>query len=283
MHRRTWGLLGLLTLFTSLAWASPVLAAPRVDLSVIDASDGIRLPVYPHRGEHFIAGAPGHRYTLRLTNRSGGRVLAVVSVDGVNVISGETAHVNQTGYVLAPYGSVDIEGWRKSQHDVAEFIFTALSDSYAAQTGRPGNVGVIGVAVFDEYMQPPPPVVRYPEIASDRRAAEGKGRDAAPASAPAPSAQSADKNIAREQSGAVMEDRQESLGTGHGDRRWSPSTRTHFEPASRTPAELIVVRYDSVENLRDRGVRIPYPRRPQHYPEPQPFPGYTPDPPRRDW
>ena len=45
---------------------------------------------------------------------------------------------------------MEITGWRKSLERTAAFYFTDLGDSYAARTGRPQNVGVIGVAVFQE-------------------------------------------------------------------------------------------------------------------------------------
>ena len=93
---------------------------------------------------------PGHEYAVRIRNCTGGRVLVVTSVDGVNVISGDTAVAAQSGYVLDPWASVEIAGWRKSLDRTAAFYFTDLGDSYAARTGRPQNVGVIGVAVFQE-------------------------------------------------------------------------------------------------------------------------------------
>ena len=61
---------------------------------------------------------------------------------------GETANWSQTGYVLAPGQGYDIKGWRKSLQRMAAFFFTEHQNSYAARTGRPDNVGVIGVAVF---------------------------------------------------------------------------------------------------------------------------------------
>ena len=102
---------------------------------------------------------PGHRYGVRLTNTTGERVLVVLSVDGVNAVTGQTAHPSQAGYVLEPWQSTEITGWRKSYNDVAQFVFTALPDSYAARTGRPDNIGTIGVAVFREraYIRPMPP------------------------------------------------------------------------------------------------------------------------------
>ena len=87
------------------------------------------------------------------------RMLAVVSVDGINAVTGETASADQNGYVLAPYQSFDILGWRKNLNEVAAFYFTQLPDSYAARTDRPNHVGVIGVAAFREWMTPPRPAI----------------------------------------------------------------------------------------------------------------------------
>ena len=125
-----------------------------VDLTVVNRETGQPLQVWPRDGRLFVAGEQGERYSLRLANRTEGRVLVVLSVDGVNVITGETAGYGQRGYVLGPYGSYDIRGWRKSQTEIATFAFTALPNSYAAETGRPRDVGVIGMAVFKERPRP---------------------------------------------------------------------------------------------------------------------------------
>src|SRR6185437_846624 len=53
-------------------------------------------------------------------------------------------------YVLDSGEHYRITGWRKSNSEVAAFTFTASPNSYAARTGRPGNIGVIGVALFRE-------------------------------------------------------------------------------------------------------------------------------------
>src|SRR5882672_6453192 len=156
------------------AWTAAVHAGALVDLTVVNRVTGERIPVHAHRGRLYVAGTPGAKYSLLLNNKTGGRVLTVVSVDGVNVITGDTAAPAQSGYVLNPWGSVDIEGWRKNMSEVAAFVFTALPESYAARTGRPGNVGVIGVAVFREYRAPRP--TRAPAAARpaglDKREAE---------------------------------------------------------------------------------------------------------------
>src|SRR3954466_4601079 len=113
------------------------------DLSVYDRTEGRRLAVHWHEGRAYVVGKPGNEYQVSVRNRLREDVLAVVSVDGVNVVSGETAHPGQTGYVLDAFRNYDILGWRKSMAETAAFYFTALPDSYAARTGRPDNIGVI--------------------------------------------------------------------------------------------------------------------------------------------
>jgi len=127
---------------------APAFAQRLADISVYDRSEGRWLQAYRHAGRAYVVGKPGHEYQVRVTNRLGEDLLAVVSVDGVNVITGETAHPSQSGYVVAPHGSVEIQGWRKNLSQTAAFYFTSLPDSYAARTGRPEEVGVIGIALF---------------------------------------------------------------------------------------------------------------------------------------
>lgn len=251
---------------------APLAQARRlVDLEVVDRESGATLQQYPHRGEYFIAGAPGHRYAVRIVNRSNERVLAVLSVDGVNAISGETAATQQTGYVLDPYESTEVAGWRKSMNEIAAFEFTTLSDSYAAQTGRPGNVGVIGVAVFRE--RAPKPIYRN----KLGKAADGEAKRAPerPAAAPPSATAGAAQDSARSEAAP----KRESLGTGHGDSEYSSANYTSFQRASSQPFEVLSVRYDSYRNLVSRGV---IPRRQRQPDRPDPFPGsFVPDPPRR--
>ncbi|MGO4222778.1 hypothetical protein AB4Y64_13115 [Lysobacter sp. TAF61] len=256
-------LLASLAASAALAFAAPVAATAvagggPVDLAVVDRDSGQWLSPVHHRGQRWIAGTPGHRYSVRLANTSGRRVLVVLSVDGVNAISGETAHPAQTGYVLAPWQTMEIEGWRKSLHQVAQFVFTDLPDSYAARTGRPDNVGVIGVAVFEE----------AGVALEERRRGETLDRleraDAAKAAAPA----------AREAEAAAQ-----SIGTGHGQREWSPASHTQFVRATRAPTQVSELRYDDYQTLVARGV---LPSRPRYLPDSRPraFPqGFVADPP----
>ena len=117
---------------------------------IVDRDSGAVLKPHFYRGEYWVAGTPGARYAIEIRNRLGERLLAVTSVDGVNVVSGATAAWDQAGYVFGPGERYQITGWRKSDARVAAFTFTDSSNSYAERTGRPANVGVIGVAIFRE-------------------------------------------------------------------------------------------------------------------------------------
>src|SRR5437763_4709482 len=226
-----------------------------VSIDVYDRTEGTSLAFYAKDGRRYVVGTPGHEYALRIRNNSRERILAVASVDGVNAVSGETASPEQSGYVIDAYGSVEIVGWRKSLERTAAFYFTDLRDSYAARTGRPANVGVIGVAVFKEKQ---PPIAYRPY--RDKVAA-----DAASPRAEAPAASA--------ESGALAK----QLGTGHGRDEASYAQRVNFERATSNPAEAIAIQYDRRENLIAMGV-LPSPRYAQRTPDPFPGMRFVPDP-----
>jgi len=263
-----------------------------LEVQVVDLDQGNWLTRIPYAGRDYIEGRPGHRFSVSMRNLTGERVLAVLSVDGVNAISGETAGSSQAGYVLDPYQSVDIRGWRKSYSDVAEFYFTDLPDSYAARTGRPQNVGVIGVAAFREKRQPPiaysppppPPTPYYPEPYAqggyddrERSANEAAAKAAPPASRAADAAGSSGA-LARSDYAPSPQPQQQQLGTGHGARRYDPVTQTEFERASWRPNQRVALFYDSHEALVSRGIIRTRPYY-DYARGPQPFPnGFAPDP-----
>ncbi len=264
------------------AWAIGLASAPGHaaswlgDVSIYDRTQRAALPVYVADGTRYVAGQPGHEYALRVTNRSSVDLLAVVSVDGVNVLTGQTAAAAQSGYVIPAGGSVEIKGWRKSLERVAAFYFTDLGNSYAARTGRPDNVGVIGVALFKrkvrlESWQPGTAL----DDASGARSESGRGRRAEEKAA-APAGSAADQ--ARAAPAPVPAP---ALGTGHGRSEASAARYVEFERESPYPDEVITLRYDSDENLAALGV-IPVPPRLARRPGPDPFPaGFVPDPPAR--
>ena len=98
----------------------------------------------------YVMGNAGQRYSIVLTNHTGHRFEAVATVDGLDVINGRQGSLDQRGYVLMPFATLEIDGFRQSKDAVAAFRFAKVADSYAAQTGSARNVGVIGVAFFTE-------------------------------------------------------------------------------------------------------------------------------------
>ena len=290
------GILGAASLVALLGCTPPVFAARLVDVAVVNRNTGERLTPWRHDGKLYVAGTPGDRYAIELRSRRSERLLAVLSVDGVNALTGQTAATLQSGYVISGWQSYSINGWRKSMEDVAQFVFTALPDSYAARTGRPGNVGVIGVAVYREKAVASEALAVAPQSPSWR---DGFGRnESQPSSAASGSALKAESELGRsagaegnrpaaapalaerrgDQAGSLAdaEVKSKKLGTGHGAREHSPTRYTEFMRESDTPDEIVTIYYDSRANLVARGI-IPVPR----IAEPTPFPGssgFVPDP-----
>ena len=237
------------------------------DVQVLDRNTGAILTPYRYRGEYWVAGTPGDRYSIVIRNDRGDRLLAVTAVDGINVVSGENAGWNQSGYAFGPGESYPIEGWRKSNQEIAAFEFTASPNSYAERTGRPANVGVIGVALFLERPVSPPVIgftPNYNRSEDSSRAAPSAHAEGLTNSAPDVAQSAAPK-----------------LGTGHGARETSVVNWTQFNRLSNSPNEVIRIRYDSWDNLVAMGViqpRRPPVATPNAFPE-SALSQFVPDPP----
>ena len=264
------------------AWAVGGIA----DMTLYDRAENRTLPVYYHQGRYYVVGKPGNEYQVNIRNNAPGEILTVLSVDGVNAVSGETANWNQTGYVLNPYTSFGIKGWRKSTQRVAAFFFTELQNSYAARTGRPDHVGVIGVAVFRKKSEPAVGVLRDFRQRREAPAAGASGNEfdgGSRESARGAGTDSGETQGFAQQERADVAPRvpsmpqpvEKSLGTGHGKSETSVVRYTNFERASQTPDEVITIYYDSYRNLVAQGVITDVPRSAR----PSPFPGqFVPDP-----
>ena len=273
------------------------------DVTVYDRVENRTLPIHQHNGRYYVVGKPGNEYQIRIANRGRQEILSVVSVDGVNAVSGETANWAQTGYVLGSRQGFDIRGWRKSMDRISAFYFTEHQNSYAARSGRPHNVGVIGVAVFRKKVEPPvridPPVRPWPrprwespfpsssgdglsrgapaenERSTDASAAPAPAQADAQSNAPSGAMEGRADSASREM--ARLPQKSSTLGTGHGRSEESHVTYTNFERASASPAEIITIHYDTYENLLAQGVIVQQPVYAR--PTPVPFPGqFVPDP-----
>jgi len=247
--------------------------------------DGAPAQTYYHGGESYVLGQLGSRYTLRVSNHTGRRMEAVVSVDGRDAIDGRPADFrNKRGYLVPPWGSVDIEGWRISRAQAAAFRFSSVPDSYAARTGSARDVGVIGVAVFPErhvprpiyrprpYEVPPPPYswddYYRRERSYDRGSDESEsnapsaGRSAAPDASPppAPAPSAADKSAGGAYSEAQPRGPSSSrpgLGTEYGEAVNSRIYEVNFVRANPSyPTAVLGVRYNDRNGLLAMGIPV---------------------------
>ncbi len=136
---------------TDSPWSTSSLHDPRTDVTVslID-SRGRVLEALDVGRQRYAVGEPGERYEIEVTNHSPVRIEVVASVDGLDVIDGDRASTHKRGYILEPYGTLIIDGWRTHEDEVAAFRFGHVADSYAARRGAPRDIGVIGVALFAE-------------------------------------------------------------------------------------------------------------------------------------
>ncbi|HYQ01340.1 MAG TPA: hypothetical protein VER96_21860 [Polyangiaceae bacterium] len=125
------------------------IAQGAVSVRLLD-ENGAPLPSAYFAGQDYVAGSDGQRYVIQIENHTGNRFEAVATVDGLDVIDGKDGSMSKRGYLIDPWGTLQIDGFRRSQAAVAAFRFGAVKDSYAARKGNDRNVGVIGVAFFHE-------------------------------------------------------------------------------------------------------------------------------------
>jgi hypothetical protein len=283
-------------------------APPPYRVSLEDL-DGSVLPTFQQAGATYVLGEPGDRYNIRIENPTGERVEVVVTVDGRDAISGEMGdYVSQRGYLIEPWGSLLVEGFRRSLDEVAAFRFTGRGGSYSALRGTPQHVGVIGVAVFPEKARPPAPVwqprprrrpwpeseYRAPSPSAPRRAdaAEEPPRPAAPSRAASPRADGAqrweafnDDEAPRKRKGGGAPSTSASrpgagsggpsnIGTEYGESESNSVVEVSFERRFPThPSVVLRLRYDDYDGLQARGIDLSslgYAYRDE--PEPEPFP-----------
>ena len=146
---------GIRAMAGAVAWQRtwPVLPSPMQDLVSIGLKDpiGFFYPGLIIGDRWFVVGQEGRRYSIFVENKSDFRLEIVLSVDGLDVLDGKKASIKKRGYVLAPHSRLKVEGFRQTSESVAAFRFSPVRESYAAEKyGKTGNVGVIGIAIFNE-------------------------------------------------------------------------------------------------------------------------------------
>jgi len=251
-------------------------------------SAGETLPTYSHGGRYYVLGNRGERYSIRVVNPTARRIEAVVSVDGLDVIDGRPADYREKrGYIVPAYGDVIIDGFRVSTSAVAAFRFSSVKNSYAGRKGKPRHVGVVGVAIFEERVRRPNPVLidpvrphprphhrgtgrgyggapapaddfdsetegapaPAPRVSAGEAAPAGRRGGAAPSRAPAADAPCCDRGARRSE--------RPGLGTEFGEHRSSHVSWTRFVRRNdRRPDAMAVLRYNNRAGLLALGVTL---------------------------
>jgi hypothetical protein len=126
----------------------------RFSVSIVgkDSADGRFRPLrtFKHQGKTLVIGQTGTEYAIVVRNHTPGRIEAVISVDGLDVLTGKKASVYARGYVIDGGSFLHLDGFRVSDQGVATFTFGDVESSYAMAKGEPSSVGVIGVAIYPE-------------------------------------------------------------------------------------------------------------------------------------
>ena len=247
-----------------------------MQLDIIATSSMKPLRRISHDNQLFAEAPPTGEYTLRLTNNSPSTRMAIVSVDGVNVIDGKDASYEGGGYVLRPWQSVNIKGWMRSHSEVAAFTFQPSEASYAAATGRgTKNAGVIGVAVFDEKPKWTDMYQQFkgsfggglatngygsrPRPAGSRSSGGTKGTPATSNGGISYSAATSNGGIsysAEVKTSAGLSAAAADIGTGYGQALTQHTQTVAFEKATASPVEVLTIRYAVTEMLRSWGVPV---------------------------
>jgi hypothetical protein len=249
-----------------------------VDVEVLVEGQAAPLYFAPGRWDRrYFQALRGRNYALRVHNRTGRRVGVLIAVDGLNVVNGERSKLrrNEAMYVLDPWETATIRGWRTSLEQVRQFVFVDEERSYAERTGQAnGDMGWIRVLAFEErrtvawFNQPE--LKRLPGDTRGGRAdgdlRERESRDARPQAneAPAPGAEqmqkgemnaprSAEKSLAEGRAAAPQADAY--AGTGWGERRQDPVRETSFLAAA-TASDHLVFRYEYASSLRALGIAL---------------------------
>lgn len=229
-----------------------------VDGRLIEVSvqvDGNAAPLYHRPGSFdrsYFQAFRGRNYSIVVRNTTGQRVGFVMAVDGLNVVNGERSRMahNESMYVLDPYETATIRGWRTSLSEVRRFVFVDEERSYAERTGQANaDMGWIRVHAFREHRPLAWGRPKYNYRGDEPRPLESE----APRAEAAPEARrDAAKGNAQDLHGQRSMD-ESAPGTGWGDRRHDPVQRTEFR-AERSAVDRISLRYEYANGLRALGI-----------------------------
>jgi hypothetical protein len=246
--------------------------------------DGREAPLYAAAdgsGRHYLEARTGSRYAVTLANRTGERLGVVLTVDGLNAISGERDEQRGRMYVLDPWQSTSVQGWRTSLSDVRQFTFVDERRSYAARSGKANEkMGWIEVAVFRERRAYVEHLRRPAESKRDSGERQERDRDQAqnaPSAEPATSGEATRAPYKLEDESAAGA--RSYPGTGWGRHAHDPVVLVSFDPEPH-PSECVTLRYEYRPALVALGVLpAPVPPRDRLWQRERAEPGFA-QPPR---
>lgn len=271
----------------------------KIEVKVED-SRGRPLRGCVHEGQLYVGGSKDQRYQVRIKNRTSKSVLLVVTVDGRSVLTGEKGSWEEDGgLVLGPYQSHVFKGWRKSNEEVAAFRLGSKGDAYSSQMGSAENVGIIGVAVFEE-KEPPRPIITvkettyvpYPYVPYGGGGLYGSSGgwssttgspvlgtnfsvNTSTSTSTTLSSTSDSAPILRGRGRRTVSEHRQELGTEFGETLRDKVVECKFERATDEPCEIHTIRYDSIKALEKAGIFTKPPSKkkaPEAFPEsPQRF------------
>jgi hypothetical protein len=116
--------------------------------------DGIALPIYNHEGRLYVEAIPGKSYEILLSTPIYNRYCAVISVDGLSVMTGKRAALlEDSGYLVGGSlrdSTIKISGFRLNDWQVAGFVFASDGLPEAATMVNPSDNGVIAAVLYVE-------------------------------------------------------------------------------------------------------------------------------------
>jgi hypothetical protein len=261
-----WKIAPFLMTLAGLAGANPALpqGRPETAAELVAVSlelDGRKASLYPApdgSGRYYVEAREGRRYSVALSNRTGERVGVVLTVDGLNAISGARDEGRGRMYVLDPWQSSTVQGWRTSLQEVRQFTFVDERASYAARSGKANEkMGWIEIAAYRErraFVGLAPKGERRSRPVPFESESDEAGRGASGASEAARDSAEAPAPTLRGEARARA-----YPGTGWGDRAHDPVVLVSFEPEGE-PAERVTLRYEYRPALVALGVlprRVP--------------------------
>jgi len=247
----------------ALAW-TPVTRTSSVSQGPLEVSVKVgnkTTPLYQsadRQDRWYLQAKKGGNYEIRVRNTTGERIAFVIAVDGLNAINGTRTHMgsDEPMYVLDPWQSTTVKGWRKDLGNVSKFVFVDEERSYAARTDQAnGDLGWIRVSAFKEFR----PVAWGQDVRLYR---DGGSRERAASPQAAPSQPEAKDEVSKRKANGMESDSYNepqadaAPGTGWGSNARDKVRRVEFTP-ERFATTQVVLRYEYASGLTALGI-FPY-------------------------